>query len=77
MERGQRTAMEMMKGQKYKAVGKTTEVGLVFNGKALGGGFTVVLNTCNVGSPVPPDVFNLYHQVGHLLRLNFFISLPY
>lgn len=45
MDTSQRTATEMMKGQKDKASRKASEVGLVLNGKDLGGDLITTLNT--------------------------------
>lgn len=45
MDKIQRTAAEMMKGQKDKASRKAREVGLVLNGKDLGGDLITIFNT--------------------------------
>lgn len=45
MDKVQRTATGMMKGQKDKASRKTREVGFVLNGKDLGGDLITIFNT--------------------------------
>lgn len=45
MDKIQRTAAEMMRGQEDKASRKASEVGLVLNGRDPGGNLIIIFNT--------------------------------